>query len=69
YDATGITIEVRDEGAAPAPLGASAHHTGQGLLGVRRRAERLGGTFSAGPRAGGGFTVRVALPAPEEVAE
>ncbi|MDG4840971.1 ATP-binding protein [Micromonospora sp. WMMD967] len=69
YDATGITIEVRDEGAAPAPSGASAHPAGQGLLGVRRRAERLGGTFSAGPRAGGGFTVRVALPAPEEAAE
>ncbi|MDG4805606.1 ATP-binding protein [Micromonospora sp. WMMD1120] len=63
YDATGITIEVRDEGAVRAPT----RGAGQGLLGVRRRAERLGGTFSAGPRAGGGFTVRAVLPAPEEV--
>ncbi|MGC5290613.1 sensor histidine kinase [Micromonospora sp. DT231] len=64
YDATGITIEVRDEGAGGGTQGA-----GRGLLGVRRRTERLGGTLSAGPRAGGGFAVRAALPAPEEVAE
>lgn len=69
YDATGITIEVRDEGAGPAPSGGGTQGAGRGLLGVRRRAERLGGTFSAGPRAGGGFTVRAVLPAPEEVAE
>ncbi|MFG1870424.1 sensor histidine kinase [Micromonospora arborensis] len=66
YDPTGITIEVRDEGAGPAPSGGGS---GRGLLGVRRRAERLGGTLSAGPRAGGGFLVRAVLPAPEEVAE
>ncbi|WP_328652596.1 ATP-binding protein [Micromonospora sp. NBC_00330] len=67
YDAAGITIEVRDEGAGPAPSGGGTHSAGRGLLGVRRRAERLGGTFSAGPRAGGGFTVRAVLPAPEEM--
>ncbi|MEH0933104.1 sensor histidine kinase [Micromonospora sp. CPCC 205558] len=69
YDAAGITIEVRDEGAGPAPEGGGTQAGGQGLLGVRRRAERLGGTFSAGPRAGGGFTVRAVLPAPEEMVE
>ncbi|MET8040423.1 ATP-binding protein [Micromonospora sp. NPDC005215] len=69
YDATGITIEVRDEGGGPLPSGGGTQGAGRGLLGVRRRAERLGGTLSAGPRAGGGFTVRAALPAPEEVAE
>ncbi|MFG1918692.1 sensor histidine kinase [Micromonospora sp. NPDC048898] len=69
YDATGITIEVRDEGAGPLPSGGGSSDSGRGLLGVRRRTERLGGTLSAGPRAGGGFTVRAALPAPEEVAE
>ncbi|MBQ0903887.1 sensor histidine kinase [Micromonospora sp. U21] len=66
YDATGITIEVRDDGAGAAPPGGDA---GRGLTAVRRRAERIGGTFSAGPRPGGGFLVRAVLPAPEEVAE
>ncbi|MGC4750496.1 sensor histidine kinase [Micromonospora sp. DT201] len=69
YDATGITIEVRDEGAGSVPSAGGAQGAGRGLLGVRRRAERLGGTLSAGPRAGGGFVVRAVLPAPEEMAE
>ncbi|MDG4756642.1 ATP-binding protein [Micromonospora sp. WMMD710] len=69
YDVEGITIEVRDEGAPPtqpAPTGQT--RAGRGLLAVRRRAERVGGSFSAGPRPGGGFTVRAVLPAPEEAA-
>ncbi|MEU5905314.1 ATP-binding protein [Micromonospora sp. NPDC047467] len=77
YDVEGITIEVRDEGAEPeqpAPVGETgpvgeAERAGRGLLAVRRRAERVGGTFSAGPRPDGGFAVRVFLPAPEELAE
>lgn len=69
YDAKGITIEVRDDGAGPGPVGGDTSEPGRGLLGIRRRAERIGGTFSAGPRPGGGFTVRAVLPAPEEVAE
>ncbi|WP_433114718.1 sensor histidine kinase [Micromonospora sp. CA-246542] len=65
YDDEGITIEVRDDGAAAvrSPAG-----TGGGLVAVRRRVERVGGTLSAGPNPGGGFTVRAVLPAPEEVA-
>ncbi|RLP93207.1 sensor histidine kinase [Micromonospora sp. CV4] len=66
YDAAGITIEVRDDGAGAAPTGGGA---GRGLIAVRRRAERIGGTFSAGPRPDGGFIVRAVLPAPEEMAE
>ncbi|WP_143728437.1 sensor histidine kinase [Micromonospora cremea] len=66
YDATGITIEVRDDGAGAAP---TAGNAGRGLIAVRRRAERIGGTFSAGPRPDGGFLVRAVLPAPEEMAE
>ncbi|MEV4657895.1 ATP-binding protein [Micromonospora sp. NPDC049301] len=69
YDARGITIEVRDDGTRPGPVSGGTAGTGRGLPGVRRRAERIGGTFSAGPRPGGGFTVRAVLPAPEEVAE
>ncbi|MEH1167044.1 ATP-binding protein [Micromonospora sp. CPCC 205539] len=81
YDAKGITIEVRDAGGPPGtappsgvgpaapPGGAGTPGAGRGLIQVRRRAEKLGGTFSAGPRAEGGFTVRALLPAPEDVAE
>ncbi|MGQ5262446.1 sensor histidine kinase [Micromonospora sp. ZYX-F-536] len=65
YDPEGITIEVRDEG----PAGGGTPGPGGGLPGVRRRAERIGGTFSAGPRPGGGLTVRAVLPAPEEVTD
>jgi signal transduction histidine kinase len=54
-----LVIEVRDDGAAkgaPAP-------GGFGLVGVRERAEALGGSSSAGPLVGGGWRVRVELPA------
>ncbi len=35
---------------------------GRGLLGMRERAELLGGSFEAGPRPGGGFRVEVRIP-------
>ena len=38
YDAAGITIEVRDEGAGPAAVRRRHPGAGRGLLGVRRRA-------------------------------
>ncbi|PWU62303.1 hypothetical protein DLE60_01050 [Micromonospora globispora] len=63
YDPDGLTIEVRDEGPPTGTAGAGA-----GLLGMRKRAESVGGTFSAGPRPEGGFLVRAVLPAPEEEA-
>ncbi|MEV1146301.1 sensor histidine kinase, partial [Micromonospora sp. NPDC049799] len=73
YDAAGLTIEVRDDGAgspSPAPDGpGSTPGAGMGLLGMRERAESVGGTFTAGPRPADGFLVRADLPAPEEAAE
>jgi signal transduction histidine kinase len=54
-----LSVRVSDDGvgaaSAPSP-------DGRGLLGMRERAELLGGTFSAGPRAGGGFAVEASLP-------
>jgi signal transduction histidine kinase len=35
---------------------------GRGLLGMRERAELLGGTLSAGPAAGGGFQIAASIP-------
>jgi signal transduction histidine kinase len=38
--------------------------TGSGIAGMTERAAALGGTLAAGPRPGGGFTVRARLPLP-----
>jgi signal transduction histidine kinase len=55
-----VTIEVTDDGTAgpghPAPAG------GHGLAGMRERAAVFGGELAAGPRPGGGYTVRARLP-------
>ncbi|SCF45558.1 sensor histidine kinase [Micromonospora mirobrigensis] len=69
YDPEGVTIEVRDDGVpAGGPPPAPRPGGGLGLLGMRERAEAVGGTFTAGPRPEGGFAVRAELPAPEEEA-
>jgi two-component system sensor histidine kinase DesK len=55
------SVEILDDGVgAASPDG----HNGQGLAGLRRRAEALGGQFTAGCRDGQpGFRVRVEVPA------
>ena len=54
-----LTVRISDDGvgaaSAPSP-------DGRGLLGMRERAELLGGTFAAGPRTDGGFQVEASLP-------
>ncbi|MDH6462302.1 signal transduction histidine kinase [Micromonospora sp. A200] len=67
YDPDGVAIEVRDTGAEPSP--APEPSAGLGLLDLRERAEAVGGTFTAGPRPDGGWSVRAELPAAEEQAE
>ncbi|MFF8670004.1 sensor histidine kinase [Streptomyces sp. NPDC015242] len=57
--ADALAVRVDDDGGArpgapPAP--------GLGLLGMRERVTALGGRLRAGPRDGGGFTVRAELP-------
>ncbi len=55
-----VIIEVSDDGqgnqATPALVG------GQGLAGMRERVAVFGGDLRAGPRPGGGYTVRALLP-------
>jgi len=59
YDPAGLAIEVTDDGTGPDP----GHEGGHGLGGMRERAEAAGGSFTAGPRPGGGFVVSARLPA------
>jgi signal transduction histidine kinase len=63
YGQDHLDLEVVDDGrgaAEPTPsLG-----SGNGLTGMRERAESLGGTFEAGPRPGFGWRVRARLPLP-----
>jgi signal transduction histidine kinase len=54
-----VEVEVRDDGRGPG----AALREGNGLAGMRERAAALGGEFSAGEAAGGGFAVRAVLPA------
>ncbi|MDA0171957.1 histidine kinase [Solirubrobacter taibaiensis] len=54
-----VEVEVRDDGCGP---GATLHE-GNGLTGMRERAAKLGGTFSAGAATDGGFAVKAVLPA------
>ncbi|MES1170181.1 MAG: ATP-binding protein, partial [Leifsonia sp.] len=55
-------LEVRDDGTGSAPA-LDNESGGRGVLGMRERAELLGGHLSAGPAEGGGFAVVAELPA------
>jgi signal transduction histidine kinase len=52
-------VEVRDDGTGG---GAAGESGGRGVLGMRERAELLGGHLSAGPANGGGFVVAASIP-------
>ncbi|WP_232835908.1 sensor histidine kinase [Actinocorallia populi] len=52
-----VAVEVSDDGRGPAE-----NTTGTGIMGMRERARALGGDLTAGPREGGGFTVRARFP-------
>ncbi|MEV7122647.1 sensor histidine kinase [Kitasatospora griseola] len=61
----GLTVEVADDGQSgggPAGPVGSVPGSGLGLLGMRERAHAHGGTLTAGPGDGGGWTVRAVLP-------
>lgn len=53
-----LRIVVEDDGLG-GPVG-----TGHGVVGMRERAEAVGGSLSAGPRTDGGFRVEATLPLP-----
>ena len=57
-DGEDITVEVTDDSPTPP----RRRQGGYGLVGMRERVETLGGTLTAGPRPGGGWSVVAVLP-------
>ncbi|WP_328395596.1 sensor histidine kinase [Streptomyces sp. NBC_00390] len=57
-----IALDIRDSGAGAEQGDLTASGSGYGLLGMRERAELLGGSLEAGPD-GEGFVVRLRVPA------
>jgi signal transduction histidine kinase len=63
YLPNALRVEIEDEGrGSPGP----SIGTGNGLTGMRQRAEALSGTFEAGPRPTGGFRVAATFPTGDE---
>jgi two-component system, NarL family, sensor histidine kinase DesK len=61
--ATATVIELTDNGTAADPVPAAPGRTGSGLAGLAERVQALGGSLAAGPVDGGGFRLRVSIPA------
>ncbi|MGZ4343621.1 MAG: sensor histidine kinase [Solirubrobacteraceae bacterium] len=60
YGEDELTVVIQDDGCGSLP---DVHRTdGNGIAGMRERASALGGDLEAGPRRGGGFSVRARLP-------
>ncbi|KFF95452.1 histidine kinase [Streptomyces scabiei] len=64
YEEAHLTITVTDDGSAGTPRPACAAEPGRGfgLIGMRERAQSVGGRLSAGHRPEGGFEVTTDLP-------
>ena len=58
-----LTVTVRDNGGTV--LHVHSNEQGNGLRGMRERAEQVGGTLLAGPESHGGWRVHATLPVPD----
>jgi signal transduction histidine kinase len=67
YESDRIEIEVEDNGRGAAGELRNGKGPGHGLVGMRERAALYGGRVKAGPRPGGGYSVKATIPL--EVAE
>jgi signal transduction histidine kinase len=71
-NASGVHMTIDDDGGGidrAVPRFGSASTRGLGVIGMRERAQALGGTFALEPRRGGGTRVAVHLPAVPQPAE
>ncbi len=59
-----VRLTIRDDGRGFDPRAVGAGH--YGILGMRERAKLLGGGLRIASRPGGGTTIRVTVPLPEE---
>jgi signal transduction histidine kinase len=62
-DAGRYEVEIVDSGSAAPRAEAGSEGAGHGLIGMRERAQSLGGTFVAGPSGARGWAVRATWPA------
>jgi signal transduction histidine kinase len=61
YEHDRVEIEVFDDGRGAA-RDLQKTNGGHGLVGMKERAALYGGELKAGPKAGGGYSVKVTLP-------
>ncbi|MBB3035613.1 sensor histidine kinase [Hoyosella altamirensis] len=57
-----LTVTITDDGRGLAGILPKPEAPGQGVLGMKERAQLYGGSVSAGPGEGGGYEVRASLP-------
>ncbi len=57
-----LRVEVTDDGPGTPRVAPAGHGAGHGLIGMRERVLAYGGSFNAGPRPEGGFSVLARLP-------
>ncbi|MFE6700547.1 sensor histidine kinase [Streptomyces sp. NPDC057718] len=57
-----LHVEVRDTAVGGSAIPPGLPAGGMGLVGLRERAQLLGGSFTSGPLPGGGFLVRAEFP-------
>jgi len=57
-----LDLTVTSEAAPGRPPGYRGPGTGHGIIGMKERARACGGTLTAGPAPGGGFTVHATIP-------
>jgi signal transduction histidine kinase len=63
-----LAVVVADSGASPGRTAVTGQGSGLGLAGMGERIRQVGGTMQAGPREGGGWQVRLSVPASSSAA-